>query len=366
MNRNSEVQQVTVKCKLLSRWVHRIEPCQPNKGREAFSGWKRGGDVFVLNKRGSFSYLRFLPVLMLLMCWGSLSNAQNSSRNRAGPADNKAYFTAENTEYIQNNGDIISSDLRYKAYHHAHSSFDNQIDSPNWLRVSSPWPVYNGGYSYRVVSPVGNGRNEQIYMEGFNSADGARWFAFSIYIDPSTTVNTQVGHFFFAQVGQISPAGPYAPLNLGWTGTSWELVVRGDNGIRGNRLRTVLASGPMPKGQWHEFKVKVKPGIRGAGEVALWKKESNRWSSQPLNWGATPINSLGYQYDSAGNLRDFTGYYFTMGIYRGSYTTQSVVYVDNLRYGKTESDLENAPNPPEQKKEEDEPNKNNNKNNNKK
>jgi hypothetical protein len=81
MNRNSEVQQVTVKCKLLSRWVHRIEPCQPNKGREAFSGWKRGGDVFVLNKRGSFSYLRFLPVLMLLVCWGSLSNAQNFLRS---------------------------------------------------------------------------------------------------------------------------------------------------------------------------------------------------------------------------------------------------------------------------------------------
>jgi hypothetical protein len=287
-------------------------------------------------------------IALMKNLWGGSPSATESAlelqageKGMARPGDSQAHFNAENDPFIDSMGAIISADLQFKGSHRKYSGSGGQPDSPFWQRVSSP--VYKGKYAYKVVSQVGNGRNEQRILRDFAPrTDGARWFSFAINIDPSTA--PVPGHFFFAQLHQ-SADGMNPPLFMVWTGSDWQLVVRTDDGVKGRNVRTVLATGAMGKGQWHEFKIKAKPGIKGTAELALWKKEGGAWSSKTLNWGSAPRNSFGFEFDSEGSLEGFDNFNFKVGMYRGSFGNQSVVYVDDLRYGKSEADLENAPGP---------------------
>jgi hypothetical protein len=260
-----------------------------------------------------------------------------SKRTMPSPDVKKAHFDAEQMPYIESNGEIISSDFLHKGSHRKYSgSVENgQPDSPFWTRISNP--VYHGGFSYKVVSQVGNGRNEQRILRDFTPrTDGARWFSFAVNIDPSTSPGTS--HFFFAQLHQNVEFNP--PLFMSWTGTSWELTVRTDNGVKGANIRTRLAYGPMAKGRWYEFKMKMKPEVHGGAELAIWQKENGAWVSKTLDWGGSPKNSFGYHLNVDGSANSFSDFNFKAGIYRGSMSTIATVYIDKLRYGLTEGYLE--------------------------
>lgn len=252
------------------------------------------------------------------------------------PSVQSAFFDAENSLHVESDGDVISNDLKYAASHRkCAGAAGSQPDSPFWEKVSGP--VYEGKYSYKVVSQVGNGRNEQRVLKDFAPiTDGARWFSFAVNIDPSTRPTG--GHFFFAQLHQNVEINP--PLFMLYNGTSWQLVVRTDNGVKGVNKRTVLASGGMTAGKWYEFKLKLKPGVKGTGELGLWQKENGSWKAQQLNWGSGPVNSFGFHYQGDGAVNSFADFNFKAGIYRGGYSTKATVYIDKLRYGQSEADLD--------------------------
>ena len=150
MKRKSRVQQVFVEPKLLLRKVYRIEPCQPNKRREAFSGRKKDGS-FVLNRLCSFSYLRFLPVLMLLMCWGSLSNAQNFLRSTP-------FVSGKGYPYYRTPAIVKAGDGALLAFAEARSAREDDSEGDIVLRRSM-----DNGYNWEVQQVIaGQDRSQRF------------------------------------------------------------------------------------------------------------------------------------------------------------------------------------------------------------
>lgn len=266
-----------------------------------------------------------------------LATTEDSVRRGAAgiprPGDRAAYWDADDASEIvdASTGGLYTADGRYKSSHRGRE--EGAVD---WVKSKSV--RYSGRKSWRVVCNGSNGRNEQRILRDFDPvSDGARWFSFAVYLEPGS-VRTG-SHFFFAQLHQSVAAGN-PPVFMSWTGSTWELVIRTDAGVRGRNQRRVLASGPMRPGSWYHFKLELAPGLAGTAKIRLWQKESGRWNRKALSWGPIPVDTIGYKYSLDGNIEPWDAFNWKLGMYRGGATTTNVAYFDNVSYGRTEADLQ--------------------------
>jgi hypothetical protein len=94
---------------------------------------------------------------------------------------------------------------------------------------------------------------------------------------------------------------------------------------------TLLETGPIGRGVWHNFKIRMRPdyiGAKGGGKITLWLD-----GAEVLNWGGEWGYAPRTEPDEWGTSAD-KQIYFAIGIYRGLQSRNQKVTFRNIKFSE--------------------------------
>jgi hypothetical protein len=183
-------------------------------------------------------------------------------------------------------------------------------------------------YKVRCTGSSGpdNDRSEQKILEGWDIADGVRYFSLSLYVPDFAPTPTD---FFqmFCQWWQDPDRQP--PLQLSWGGDDHLYFARRTEATGWEALHD---AGVVRRNHWYHFLFAVDFGLNTTGSVAMYEMDSATGS-----WVEAchfPQITLGWATKPDGSPAQTHNFTWKVGTYRGSTPLTTRIYYDNIRYGR--------------------------------
>ena len=226
---------------------------------------------------------------------------------------------ADGGESTAADGDVINEEGQRAGWFW---SSNDGVAPPAWEK--SALHVYRGTYAWRsVMNDPDQYRNEQKPIQGWDTADGARFFRFAFCAGPDmATPSDWTCIMQWWQLDTSPPVGIWM-----YDDRCPRLRTKDDYGSAtagSPRIRSRWTDGePCADGVWHHYVVKIKWGITD-GEIELWKWENGQWVSK-----YSEANTyIGY-HDEGMEQGNYT---WKMGGYRAAGQGTWDMFYDELKY----------------------------------
>lgn len=229
---------------------------------------------------------------------------------------------ADGGESLAADGDVINENGQRAGWFW---SSNDGVAPPKWEK--STVRVYRGTYAWRsVMNDPDQYRNEQKPIQGWDRADGARFFRFAFCAGPDMA--TPSGWTCLVQWWQLGTSPPVGIWM--YDDRKPRLRTKDDFGsaTASNPRITSRWTDPEPctDGAWHNYLVRIKWGVTD-GELQLWKWENDQWVSKY----SVANTYIGY-HDEGMEQGNYT---WKMGGYRATGQGTWDVFYDELKYAST-------------------------------